>query len=84
MGRIYRALAVALLGTFFVAGAALAQEKVTVPSAGSPVPVVNISQEYVYLARERCTCGARYRPVGQVLMERDGKHYDRLGSTTIG
>jgi len=48
------------------------------PAFGPAIPVQSIAAERQYLRRLRCACGGRYQLQVQMLMERDGKHYDVL------
>lgn len=43
-----------------------------------PVLVSDVSQEYDYVRKQRCSCGGGYEVVSQSVSEANGKHLDRL------
>jgi hypothetical protein len=42
------------------------------------IKVDSVAQEYLYVARQGCSCGGRLRPTGQALLEYKGRRYDLL------
>jgi len=47
-------------------------------SPARAIPVTKISEEYAYLAQQRCACGGRYQLGSQALVRREGRYLDLL------
>lgn len=48
------------------------------PGSEGAIPVHSVAEEYIYLRKQRCSCGGTLRVVTQMLYERAGQHFDVL------
>ena len=49
------------------------------PNFAEAIEVGSVAEEYLFLHRQRCACGGRFRPLQQMLIQKPGgRAYDRL------